>query len=531
MKIPRKPISAAVLASFLVLSHCDAQSGITTPNATVIPETLSVYSEMSSSSTVVQSLKKDDPIIVDFEVKINVKWCSVRLPATNLKIGFVPCASLARKQPAASTGASTAPFSFGQPPETNPSASGRRLERLPVAPPPARSVNGYDEVAGLVVHDDAIDVIRLAQLESAAKSGSAVAMNRAALGHYAAGNFELSRNSNEEALEQYRESLNFSTRSTNLQLANLLHLAYVHLMRSEFGAALEYLDRARTVAPQSPAVARLSGWAYYALDRLPEATAEWKRAQKIQPSEEIAAALEKVERDRDTESEFREGQTSHFNVHYQGSATPQLAADILRTLEEHFRSLQSQLRFTPAESIAVVLYTQETFRDITRAPGWATALNDGRIRVPVQGLNTVTDELSHVLMHELTHSFVRQKTRGRCPQWLNEGLAQWMEGRRSDVSAQPLLAVYDRQSYIPLHHLEGQWSGLSGTTAGYAYAWSLAAIESIIATSGMYALEAFFEHFGNDSAVEPALRESLHITYADLERNTADYLRRTYTQK
>ena len=270
----------------------------------------------------------------------------------------------------------------------------------------------------------------------------------------------------EEALEQYRESLNFSTRSPNLQLANLLHLAYVHLMRSEFGAALEYLDRARTVAPQSPAVARLSGWAYYALDRLPEATAEWKRAQKIQPSEEIAAALEKVERDRDTESEFREGQTSHFNVHYQGSATPQLAADILRTLEEHFRSLQSQLRFTPPESIAVVLYTQETFRDITRAPGWATALNDGRIRVPVQGLSTVTDELSHVLMHELTHSFVRQKTRGRCPQWLNEGLAQWMEGRRSDVSAQPLLAVYDRQNYIPLHRLEGQWSGLNWNDRG-----------------------------------------------------------------
>ena len=64
-----------------------------------------------------------------------------------------------------------------------------------MAPPPARSVNGYDEVAGLVVHDDAIDVIKLAQLESAAKSGSAVAMNRAALGHYAAGNFELARNS------------------------------------------------------------------------------------------------------------------------------------------------------------------------------------------------------------------------------------------------------------------------------------------------------------------------------------------------
>ena len=112
VKILRTPICTAVLASVLAGSYCDAQSGITTPNATVIPEALSVYSEMSSSSTVVQSLKKDDPIIVDFEVKTNIKWCSVRLPATSLKLGFVACASLARKQPPAATGANSAAILF-----------------------------------------------------------------------------------------------------------------------------------------------------------------------------------------------------------------------------------------------------------------------------------------------------------------------------------------------------------------------------------------------------------------------------------
>ena len=35
----------------------------------------------------------------------------------------------------------------------------------------------------------------------------------------------------------------------------------------------------------------------------------------------------------------------------------------------------------------MVLYTQQAFADITRAPGWVGALNDGRIRVPVQGLS------------------------------------------------------------------------------------------------------------------------------------------------
>ena len=50
---------------------------------------------------------------------------------------------------------------------------------------------------------------------------------------------------------------------------------------------------------------------------------------------------------------------------------------------------------------------------------------------PVEGLTTVTDELARVLKHELTHSFVGQKTDGHCPVWLQEGIAQYMEGKRS----------------------------------------------------------------------------------------------------
>ena len=53
---------------------------------------------------------------------------------------------------------------------------------------------------------------------------------------------------------------------------------------------------------------------------------------------------------------------------------------------------------------------------------------------------------------------------------------------------------------------------------------------SIIANSGMYGLERFFDHFSNDTAVEPALREAFQANYADVERNTVDYLRRTYAQ-
>jgi len=82
----------------------------------------------------------------------------------------------------------------------------------------------------------------------------------------------------------------------------------------------------------------------------------------------------------------------------------------------------------PTETIVVLLYPNQDFRDITRSPNWVGALNDGKIRVPVSGLTQMTPDLARVLKHELTHSFVRQITLGRCPTWLNEGLAQLEEG-------------------------------------------------------------------------------------------------------
>jgi hypothetical protein len=131
-------------------------------------------------------------------------------------------------------------------------------------------------------------------------------------------------------------------------------------------------------------------------------------------------------------------------------------------------------------------------------------------------------------MHELTHSFIEQKTLRRCPTWLQEGLAQYMEGRRSAYYAHALVETYDQPSHVPLQRLEGPWTKFPVPLANYAYAWSLAATEMIVASSGMYGLERFFDHFLNDASVEPALREALQINYADLERNTVDYLRRTY---
>lgn len=400
----------------------------------------------------------------------------------------------------------------------------------PISAPQVAPVRGYEDVARLTVHDDSIDFGYLAQLETDARSGNALAVAKVTAAHYAAAQFLVGKGQIDAAIDHYRQALLFAPD----HVALLLNLSILYLNQSQYSAALDPLEHARRVdgesGPNAANIAKLMGWAYYGANKMDQAIEEWKRAEKIRPDPEVEQALAKAERDKSEEESYREGETSHFSLKYYGGAAPDLARGILRALEEDFRDLESQLDYTPPEQISVILYTQQAFADITRAPGWVGALNDGRLRIPVQGLNEVTPELARVLKHELTHSFITQKSRGRAPTWLQEGLAQWMEGRRSSSAAGALVAAASQGGTPPLGALEGSWMGLSSNSAAFAYAWSLAVVEAIIQAGGVGDVSRLLDHVATAGSTEEAVRESLHSSYEDLEQQAITYLKREYLQ-
>lgn len=399
---------------------------------------------------------------------------------------------------------------------------------LAIAPPEFRPTGGgnSEEIARAAVHDGSIDREYIARLEIEAKTGAERASFNAALGHHAASMFELAHGDTDHALSDERTALNYAPAEPAL----LMNMAYIHLRRSEYKQSLEYLERARRVAPENPEIPKLAGWAYYRLSKLDQAVAEWKRALALRPDAEVLAALEKAQRDKNEEENYKENESSHFTLRYNGAAAPALARDVLRTLEMHYTAIESELNYSPPDSIGVILYTQQAFADITRAPGWAGALNDGRIRVPVQGLASVDGELSRVLKHELTHSFVGQKTHGRAPTWIQEGLAQWMEGQRSAENAAALVQIFTAGHAAPLGRLEGSWMGWGEAATGYAYAWALANIEYLIQTGGMGDIERILDHIGTGMSTEAAVREVERSDYNDLMQSTAEYLRKNYVR-
>src|SRR5262249_42187501 len=161
-------------------------------------------------------------------------------------------------------------------------------------------------------------------------------------------------------------------------------------------------------------------------------------------------------------ADYTQQQSSHFALRYEGKQTSEgFRRQLIETLERHYADLVNDLGVLPRDTIPVVLYTSQAYFDVTQAPAWSAAVNDGKLRIPAGGLKPVSPELSGVLKHELTPSFVNQASRNRCPHWLNEGIAQMEEPRSANPQKRSLAQVYKNGAAIPLRALNTGFTNYS----------------------------------------------------------------------
>jgi len=165
---------------------------------------------------------------------------------------------------------------------------------------------------------------------------------------------------------------------------------------------------------------------------------------------------------------------------------------------------------------------------VTRAPLWSGAINDGKLRIPISGMQSVTPELARVLKHELTHSFVSQMSGNRCPTWLNEGIAQIEEGRSSGSNGRQLAQLFASGNEIPFNVLEGSFMNFSAPVATVAYAESLAGAEYIRDAYGISEITRILEMLSQGSSSEAALRTTVHVDYRQFRDEMARALKEKY---
>jgi tetratricopeptide (TPR) repeat protein len=326
--------------------------------------------------------------------------------------------------------------------------------------------------------------------------------------HVKSGNYQAARDSFEEAIRY-----NDSNAAAHLGLG----LAYFHL-RDDRDAERE-LMRAAELDPRQAASYQILGELYYRKDDLEAAASYWQKAVDLNPSDSVLLArLERIKKEHRAEKDFNRDVTSHFLTKYEGREKIEAGRIVLRTLEDAYGEVGRALSYYPDREIQVILYSSQQFREVTDAPGWSSGVFDGKIRIPIGGIERETPGLRRLLYHEYAHAVVRSIT-PRCPTWLNEGLAQYFEGREIDGQQRSLLRQIARAGKLPsLAGLEGPFIGLGPGQAALAYLFSLSSVQYMIDSFGMYRVKAVLEELAAGGDMSRAISSGITLSYEELDR-------------
>jgi tetratricopeptide (TPR) repeat protein len=415
------------------------------------------------------------------------------------------------------------------PPSTADAVASRHSSSTPL-PTPAASSHGkisvsvpslpdddsyWSHLRAKVVNRDHVDEGALSALENQADE------EQTSNAYFVAGAFEEEQGNPEGACRYFEYALSLNPNQASLLAWYATSLAEARRYE-EAASQAEHLTQ---IEPNSAQAFRWLAAAQYNADRTRDAVRAWKRALELEPNPETQRLLERAQRELDVEERSNQQESRHFSLRYEGGETSiALQRDLLGTLEDQYQELTRELDYSPRENIVVTLYTKKQFFDVTEAPSWAAGLNDGKLRIPIQGVTSMTPELQRVLKHELTHSFVRFMVGDRCPSWLNEGLAQLVEPRSSSGNASVLAALFEQHKQIPFAVLEHPFNDLSEIQAQVAYAESLSALEYLRSRYGMDDVLRILRHVGSGDAPESALRAVTRSDYADLEKGLAGFL-------
>jgi hypothetical protein len=214
---------------------------------------------------------------------------------------------------------------------------------------------------------------------------------------------------------------------------------------------------------------------------------------------------------------------AQFRLRFDGSVNEPLGTLVLGKLGEVQAEYARRLGFAPDGPLSVILQTDADFED-SPVPGWADGVNDGTIRIPARGVAGLSPRLVSLLRHELAHSFLAYRTRGNCPTWIQEGVAQWLEGRDPGRADAEVAAALRAGSRISLAALEGPFEALGTREATLAYAASLSGIVHLLRLGGEAGLSRLLSTLGDGLPSEEALPSAVGLSYAELQRGWLERL-------
>ena len=298
-------------------------------------------------------------------------------------------------------------------------------------------------------------------------------------------------------------------------------LVEAHLACGDPLAARTAAEQGLKLQPQDARLHALRGDALLASGERLAAELAYRRSAQIHPDPEVARKLNEL---TPPPPAALPPIGAQLCIRYDGSVNEPLGAQVLAALGDAFAEYERHFGTVLTQPVTVVLQTGTEFQADTRNPEWAGGINDGTIRAPVGGLERVTPGLLRVLRHELAHSFVTAATGGNCPTWLQEGIAEWLEGADAAHDDAIVVAALREQRVVSLLALDSGFRHLSAADATLAYAESHSAVAHILRTRGEPGLKRLLAALGDGLPMEEAFVVALADSYTEFHRSWTGHL-------
>ncbi len=263
-----------------------------------------------------------------------------------------------------------------------------------------------------------------------------------------------------------------------------------------YADAASTLDQAIGYDSQNAELYHLLGRAYYASGRMPEAIDALEKAQSLANNEVITRLLLKVKKEWQVEQQMAQEYRGHFQLSFMDDGpSASLASGILSTLEAAYAELGADLNYYPDVIVPVLLYTRKEYSEVTGSPDWSGALYDGKIRLPLAGVDSMNNQLVALLYHEYMHVLVHFLAKRQAPVWLNEGLAE-VAGRRIYSPTEKHFDQTDSGSLFDWQTLSRPFASLESSRVALAYEQSYSITMFMVENYGWYKMTELLKYLG-----------------------------------
>jgi len=204
-----------------------------------------------------------------------------------------------------------------------------------------------------------------------------------------------------------------------------------------------------------------------------------------------------------------------------------VADQISQELTRTHQQLTTLFGTIPPFRSSVRLLDEAAFYELTGAPAWTNAMFfRGEIIIPLSTSEPIDlDNLHRSVKHEYSHAVFSALSGGLIPGWIDEGLAQWIEGEENPALRNSLRTYLLKSDPVPMSLLQGGFTKLTPKLVPAAYAQSLIAVQALLKASGVESISEFLGLLRSGVSKDEAFQGTFGITEAQFESRLHDTLR------